>query len=580
LQPTYLKPLVKNPKKFNFSVCDIESTNWIKFSIIGYYDGKNYQRFEKLSEFIQSLVKIANSKKSARPCVFAHYGGTFDFNFIIEELHNQGMRYSLITIGAKIIQIKVFLSNKRTILFRDSSCILQGKLEKLANSFETAHRKQIGSIDFEKEQFDKTNKKHLEYAKYDCFALYEVLEKYFSHEMIQSTGFGVTTASQAMLIFRRKFLKFPVTVTTQEIQDFCREGYYGGRVEIFKTSGKNLKLYDVNSLYPFSMKNILPVEYYAPSRNFEVFGYHDVTVHAPEMYIPILPVKMNGKLCFPCGEFRGVFFSEELKLAVKHGYKILAHHRGERFLEYKGFFDDYVDYWYSERLKNKKGSPQEYIAKLCLNSLYGKFGQREENVSLSTEAPTTGAITRWGNDERFELTGLYEIETFKRSPFQLVNIAAAVTSYARIHMVKNYYLPYQDSLYYTDTDSVFTNEELHNGKNLGEMKLEKENLSGKFRLPKCYATKCQVTKEEEIKVKGFPKQELKGINFDNFDKINFSFENTRFSTFRSSILRNKKYLSMVNTSRKIKSVYDKRRILPNGNTEPWIIKKGEKENGI
>ena len=53
-----------------------------------------------------------------------------------------------------------------------------------------------------------------------------------------------------------------------------------------------------------------------------------------------------------------------------------------------------------------------------------------------------------------------------------IAIASAITSYARIHMLK-YKL--SDSVYYTDTDSIFTSEPLNPseiGPELGEMKDE------------------------------------------------------------------------------------------------------------
>lgn len=43
---------------------------------------------------------------------------------------------------------------------------------------------------------------------------------------------------------------------------YLRKAYFGGRVEVFQTYGEDLYFYDVNSLFPFAMKNLMPVVIY------------------------------------------------------------------------------------------------------------------------------------------------------------------------------------------------------------------------------------------------------------------------------------------------------------------------------
>ena len=40
--------------------------------------------------------------------------------------------------------------------------------------------------------------------------------------------------------------------------NFIKEGYYGGITEIYKPYGENLKLVDINSLYPYAALNDMP----------------------------------------------------------------------------------------------------------------------------------------------------------------------------------------------------------------------------------------------------------------------------------------------------------------------------------
>ena len=53
------------------------------------------------------------------------------------------------------------------------------------------------------------------------------------------------------------------------------------------------------------------------------FGFAECIVECPtNIKIPILPVKHNGKTIFPTGKWQATYFSEEIKEAVKLGYKI------------------------------------------------------------------------------------------------------------------------------------------------------------------------------------------------------------------------------------------------------------------
>jgi len=60
---------------------------------------------------------------------------------------------------------------------------------------------------------------------------------------------------------------------------FIRNAYYGGGTDVYKAYGQDLKYYDVNSLYPFAMKNPMPYElikFHNNLNNFNLdnfFGY-------------------------------------------------------------------------------------------------------------------------------------------------------------------------------------------------------------------------------------------------------------------------------------------------------------------
>src|SRR5207253_6822276 len=73
-----------------------------------------------------------------------------------------------------------------------------------------------------------------------------------------------TTTSLALEIYKTNYLHllgpgiklYKINHTSHNLM---RLAFYGGRVDAFKPFGNNIKCYDVNSLYPFSMLKHLPV---------------------------------------------------------------------------------------------------------------------------------------------------------------------------------------------------------------------------------------------------------------------------------------------------------------------------------
>jgi hypothetical protein len=154
------------------------------------------------------------------------------------------------------------------------------------------------------------------------------------------------------------------------------------------------------------------------------------------------------------------------------------------------------------------------IAKLILNSLYGRFGLYPDNVSTAVlsdkelekllrahEILSALPISRGVNlvnyrtdpsEEICRLSGEDYLEHLFNNnvdyvPFKAVNIAAAITAYGRIIMndFKN------EKLYYTDTDSIFIDEvevkRLGNiGNGIGQWKVEYKIEEAWFIAPKIY----------------------------------------------------------------------------------------------
>lgn len=64
-------------------------------------------------------------------------------------------------------------------------------------------------------------------------------------------------SSLALSIFRMKYYdatNWPIHIPSMNEDSFLRRAYYGGHTDVYKPRGDNLDYYDVNSLYPFVMK--------------------------------------------------------------------------------------------------------------------------------------------------------------------------------------------------------------------------------------------------------------------------------------------------------------------------------------
>ncbi len=567
----FLWPLKFRKRDFKFATFDIEANEWTKLEMVGFYDGRQYWRFDSIGEFISHFFR----ERYRGYTVFGHYAGKYDTLFVLDYLQKNKSKMALTYImqGSKAVLVKLN-RGRNTWSIADSSALFPSlSLAKLTKAFDVENKKLEGAIDFEKERVDKNNPLHQEYLKNDCIGLYQVIEKFKNNPKVKEAGITTTIASQAMKIWRTT-LKNPIKGTSQKIQNFVRGGYVGGRVEIFKMRGENLNGYDVNSLYPSCMFNSrIPTEYARPSRNIgEAIGFFDVTVKCPGLYIPLLPLKMEKKLIFPNGNFRGVFFSEELKLAIEHGYTIEKIHEGHEFYESKDLFSEYIDFF--NRLKtDSKDEGARLIAKLMMNSLYGKFGQREKKVTLKTHGGEKN-YDIFHSLELFEKTNLIQVTNEYRSGHMLVHIAAAITSYARMHMAKLAYLPHGEECYYTDTDSVFTTKQYPTGPELGSLKLEYESVKGNFKNPKAY----MLLKHDKIiasKIKGFSQNFIKSLSENEFEAGIFKENKNSACTLKRSLISNGNYLSVVGVTKQLRSEYNKRRVLKSGDTEPWVIKNGE-----
>jgi hypothetical protein len=197
----------------------------------------------------------------------------------------------------------------------------------------------------------------------------------------------------------------------------------------------------------------------------DFFGFALARIECPHnVKLPVLPFKsrsLDQRILYPRGVFTEVYFSEELKAAEKLGYKIKLL-KGQSFSRAK-MFNDYIEDFYLIKKEAESESPERFIAKLHLNTLYGIFGKTRDiletkiiNVKDLTKYLVTRIVetivevqfdlvilllkNRRNTEALTSLKGKYFPSNESKNNITIVKsnvaIASAVTAYARCEMIK------------------------------------------------------------------------------------------------------------------------------------------------
>jgi hypothetical protein len=146
----------------------------------------------------------------------------------------------------------------------------------------------------------------------DLKSLYEIIDK-FSNEIYDIERYditeSVTLSSLSFNIFLTNYYdekNKPIFIPKFNQYKEIKSAYFGGRVEVYKTYGEDLYIYDVNSLYPSVMLKDMPIGNIIKSTdtkldNYFGFCYANVTVPL-SVKNPVLPFRNEyGEVYNPVG---------------------------------------------------------------------------------------------------------------------------------------------------------------------------------------------------------------------------------------------------------------------------------------
>jgi hypothetical protein len=325
----------------------------------------------------------------------------------------------------------------------------------------------------------------LDYCKRDCEITWLYVAKMlYAYDSIKMK-IKRTIASTALNYYKENFLPIKFKRIKPKNLEYFRNFYFGGRTEcfyigeFFSEKDKDIHCIDVNSLYPFCMTKNYPNPFiFFESKKPEMDFY---LIHAKvksALKIPILPKRINNKLCFPNGEIEGYFTNIEIEYFLELGGKIERIYNCINFPVLIKPFDEYVLKLYGKR-KQAENIYENQMFKLLLNSLYGKFGQDNEIYVIDSmkkylenyEKIKTKEVTPILNNEYVKY-----IEILSEFPYNTNFIwSLYTTSYGRLELYKllEFVDDTQEKLLYCDTDSViYRGTELKGNEKLGAYKNE------------------------------------------------------------------------------------------------------------
>jgi hypothetical protein len=531
---------------------DIETTgDKNDFYICGFFDGENYHYTLDREEaqrillyYDSSVLRVANNLNFDLLGVF--YNSTHMKNI------------SLIQSGGKTIIAEY--NGYKTVKFFDAmnygffSVEQQGKILGIPKLEKPTCFKR-------KPDNDEELKELVSYNKRDCEVTYKYIEFWHNNLTGSNIQMKFTIASTSMNNFKRNYMDFRIkNEYNKALNNKLFKAYYGGRVEAFKrglvkkndTVKNGLYLYDFNSLYPSCMINEFPkpdsFTITKDNNKANILFYEGVShvcMKSSSDNIPLLPLRKD-KLIFPNGNIRGWYTHAEIRKALEEGYLLIKIYESITYSKTHNPFQKYVLDIYSKReLAKKDGSPLEYIYKLMLNSLYGRFALRHGETLYMDEL--RGDEYYYNNESG---KGYGKEKSLCDSNFVLPIYSIYTTSWGRIKLFDKIK---DTNPYYIDTDSVFSEKELNTSNKLGELKLESHIKEAVIVKPKLYKI---IAEKTYIKAKGFPK-----LNEEGFGKLlnGEPVEYEKFIKLREAIRRNKEPNEIIKMT-KYASLQDDKRI--------------------
>lgn len=495
----------------------------------------------------------------------------FDGEFLIYWLYRHGYRYerdrrflyrksftTLISDKGQFYSLEIYHDTpKKTITtIYDSLKIIPFSVAEVAKAFNLPDEKLELDYNAPREEGHVLTPHEIKYVRADVTIMAKALNVLFEQGLDKMTQGSNALSDFKKTIGSKNFTRwFPMPDYDADI----RQSYKGGFTYLkagyeSKDISEGIVL-DVNSLYPsvmyyekmpfgegifftgkYEYDKIFDLYVQMFTCNFSIKPNHIPTIQlknnlsfVPTEYI----TDSNGEditLCLTC---------VDLKLFFDH-YDVynITYHSGWKFMSATGMFKDYIDKWNRVKsestLNGNKG--MRTLAKLMLNSLYGKFAL---NPHVQSKLPVYQDDTvSYVLDEPEERNPVY------------IPVGAFITAYARYKTISSAQMVY-DRFIYADTDSLhLIGKELPKGLEIDSVKLgawkhESTFTRARFLRAKSYIE--EIDGKLHITCAGLPDKCHRFVTWENF------YSGTRYSG-KLAMKRVKGGIVLMNTDFTLKKI--------------------------
>lgn len=503
-----------------------------------YMEIGNIKNF-KVSNNIDSFMEWCETANSD---VYFH-NLRFDGEFIVNWLLKNGFSFSkkgepntfnaIISSMNQWYMIDICYGRKgrkkiHTVLY-DSLKKIPFKVSQIAKDFNLTILK--GDIDYHayRPVGHEITDDEMKYIINDVQIMAEALDIQFKQGLLKMTTGSDSISDFKDTITKKKFDKLYPSIS-MELDTDLRFAYRGGFTWLNeKYVGKEINyglVFDVNSLYPSQMKTRmlpfgLPIEYdgeYEYDENYPLYIQEvEFSFFLKDEHIPTIQIKKD--LRFKHTEYLKSSDTELVRISVTNiDWELIKEHyhvsdvnfiRGWKFRQKMGDFNLFIDKWTHVKVNNDGAI--KLLAKLMLNSLYGKF---------ATNPNVTGKEPFLKDDGSLGL--VVGAEEFKDPVYTPMGIF--ITSWARFTTISTAQKCY-DRIIYCDTDSIHLEgleipeaiEDVIDDKRLGYWQHESTFKRAKYIRQKTYVQelfgKKYVNDDGEEKIAMCGKSESDAIKF-------------------------------------------------------------------
>ena len=463
-----------------------------------------YNRFTTAAQFWEIVLSHVQARM---PLYLVAHNTSYDFGVmqIFEHLEQAGFELYSIYLGNMSVIMRFRRDNQKIIVL-DNCNYFSGSLANLGEA--------IGYPKLDVNPLTMTEAEGDPYCKRDVEILVKLWQFYYAFLDEHDLGcWGTTVPSQAFKAYRHRFMLNKIVIHADaDALALEREAYHGGRTSVFWTgdaSGETFYKLDVNSMYPYVMaRETYPSTFYGTRKHLSISDLEmkmkrfqviaKVTINTD---VPVYPLFSKGHLVHPLGRFDTVLTTPEVKFAIEHEHLERVH--VVNLYDHADLFSEYVKFFYGlkSRYKQEEQGAFYLMAKLYLNALYGKFGQKAETWETFDDQPPEAADWKYVVDHKtghrwrvYQFGGhCWRARATGESNDSFPAIAAHVTAHARLYLWELMMKAGREHVYYCDTDSLIVNESglerldgLLDTRSLGALKVEAQADSLEIVCPKHY----------------------------------------------------------------------------------------------